>query len=218
MKKAIVAAVLACALFAMAALAGCQPSSPSDQDAIKSDLTSKLDSVKNGQVNGLDELVKQSEVLSGIDIDASKFVEAYTDGFTYEIGAITVNQSAGTATAEVKITTKSVDSIVGEWSSRISDKVQSISISDLNSLAGVTSSFGDELLGAIEVTAPVDVQVVTFTYTKAADGTWTMDDFAGQLYKAFGFDSVGRYGDLLCKQLGLSDVSDLVSSVLGALR
>lgn len=217
-KEAILAAVMAFALAATMALAGCQSGSTADQDAIKKDLTTKLDAVKAGDIDGLDELLGENALLKDLNLDTTKFIEAYTNGFTYEIGDIKVNESAGTATVEVKINAKSVDSIVSEWASNFANNAKSMSAADLGSSSELTRELGDSLLEAIETAAPVDFQTVTFSYTKASDGTWQMDDFVKQLYQALGLDSVGDYANLLCKQLGLSDVTDLGAEILGALR
>ncbi len=224
MKKAFIAAVVALSLAATMALAGCQSASKADQtsndqEAIKKDLTTNLDAVKQGNVPGLDELLKESGVLNGIDVDTAKFIEAYTNGFTYEIGDIKVNESAGTATASVKVSLKAVDDIVAEWGSNVSNSLGSLTVTDFTSASSdVSKTLSDSLLKAIETTAPIEVDTVTFTYTKASDGTWQMDDFAQQVYQALGLDSVGSYANLLSNQLGLGDLSELGNQLMNALK
>ncbi len=216
MKKAFAAAVVALVLAATMALAGCQADTAADQGAIKSDLAGKLDAAKDGNVPGLDELLKGNELVKDLGLDVSKLVDAYTNGFSYEIGNIKVDESAGTATAEVKLTIKSPDEIAATWASSLGSDAASLSISSLSS-SEMASTLGDSLLEAIETAAPVNVQTVSFSYTKASDGTWQMDDPAKQVYQALGLDSFGNIANLLCKQLGLSDVTDLGAQVLRSL-
>lgn len=77
--------------------------------------------------------------LEVLDLDAEDFAKGYFDGFEYEIGAISVDDKAGTATADVKF------------------KMKSIAITTLGSLAALSLPADGDTASVERLAEPTDI-------------------------------------------------------------
>ena len=77
--------------------------------------------------------------LEVLDLDAEDFAKGYFDGFEYEIGAISVDDKAGTATADVKF------------------KMKSIAITTLGSLAALSLPADGDTASVERLAEPTDL-------------------------------------------------------------
>ena len=153
-----------CALFAMAALllVGCAGSdfSSSDEQAIKDDISTRLDELKAGSGDSVKLVQDTLEGYVGAQLDdmgltAQDVVSAYLQGFDYEIGDTT--GSGGSATCKVKLTCRSVTGIVADFQAKS------------KGLSG--SEAGAVLIQCIS-DAPLASEEADAYYQKSSDGTW----------------------------------------------
>lgn len=226
MKKKILAC-LTCSVLVVGllALAGCGTSSNSnsssesssnnsaasaDQEAISKDLTSQLDSFKSSDSKMLAETLKANDAsLQTLGIDSDEFAKALLDGFTYDIGTISVNDKAGTAIAEVNTTSKTATTVLAALVNNIPSAIGSLTADDISSEDKVNKFIGKQLVEAAK-SAATATSTFSLTYTKSGD-TWKMDDAETQLYKALGFDTINL--DSIYSQLGVGSASELESYI-----
>ena len=157
-----------CLAFAAAALvlAGCGSSdfSSSDADAIKSDVSSRLDELKAGSGDSV-QLVEDtlssyaSKQLEKIGVSVDDVVATYLQGFDYEIGDVT--GTGGSATCKVTLTCRSVTGIVSDFQEK------SKGLSD--------SEAGKVLLECVS-SAPLTTEEADAYCQKSSDGTWNCLD------------------------------------------
>lgn len=181
--------MLACSLATVLAVAcgvvlgGC--SGASAEDAIRQDLTSTLDEVKNLDDDTISELMGSMDTsqLETYGIDGTELVRSLVDGFDYNINSITVD--GDTATASVSITCKSAADLYGELEG-VMDELSSDP--DILSLLSDEDAFnarvGELLMDAMNSLQP-STKELELTYTQT-DGEWTMDsDSATALGQVF---------------------------------
>jgi outer membrane murein-binding lipoprotein Lpp len=207
-KKTLIGIVAACAIAGVLALTGC--GSNADQEAISKDLTSQLDSLKQGSIDKISNVVKKNATyLDTLSIDSDEFTKAYVDGLDYKIGDIKVDSSKGTATANVTLTTKTATTILPDFVTDVANAAGKLTVSDLTQ-EKLLKMVGEQLLTATK-SAKGESTSVTVTYTKDKSGNWAMDDLETQLYKALGLDTINL--DDICSQLGVSNVSELATAI-----
>lgn len=157
-----------CAILAVVALllVGCGGSdfSSSDGQAIKDDVSSRLDELKSGSGDSV-QLVEDTlsgyvgSQLDDMGLSASDVVSTYLQGFDYELGDVT--GSGGSATCKVKLTCRSVTEIVADFQARS------------KGLSG--SDAGAALLQCIS-DAPLESEEADAYCQKGSDGTWNCLD------------------------------------------
>lgn len=157
-----------CAVLAVVALllVGCGGSdfSSSDGQAIKNDVSSRLDELKSGSGDSV-QLVEDTlsgyvgSQLDDMGLSASDVVATYLQGFDYELGDVT--GSGGSATCKVKLTCRSVTEIVADFQARS------------KGLSG--SDAGAVLLQCIS-DASLESEEADAYCQKGSDGTWNCLD------------------------------------------
>ena len=108
MKRKLAALLLAalCALGAVG-LVGC--GGPSVEEVIREGVTAEFEAVVDTESEEYQELVdalEQAGDLATYGVDEKAFMDSMYDGFAYEIGDIAVDEEAGTAVVDVKLTCK----------------------------------------------------------------------------------------------------------------
>lgn len=170
--------VLVCSLAAVLAvtcglvLTAC--GGPSDEDAIRQDLTTQLDQVKNADEAVIQELIANADTSSfeQMGVDPAEFIGAMLDGFDYSIDSVSVD--GDTATASVTVTCKSMTTMQEDAMNAVYALVD-----DPSSLMGMSEDELMELAGQTMMDAikgsETHQSTYEFTYAKNGD-TWTMQD------------------------------------------
>ena len=181
-----------------------------DQDAISKDLTSQLDSLKSSGSKALaDELRANESSFKTLGIDSDEFANELLDGFTYNIGTITVKDGAKSATAEVSLTSKSVSSVLTALVNNLPSSAASITADDISSEDKINKFIGKQLMAAAK-SAGTETSNLTLTYSKSGD-TWKMDDLETQVYKALGLDAINL--NSIYSYFGVSNANELESYI-----
>lgn len=211
-RKALTRLICAMLVVGMLFLTGCNSK---EKKAITDGLTAQLDSFKS---SGSEELAKVLEAndasLAPLGIDYNEFAQEILEGFTYSIGAITVDSGAKSATAEIKLTSKTPLTMLTALVYNLPNAATSVSADILSSEDSLNKFIGEQLVEAAK-NAETDQTTLTVTCSKT-DDTWTLDDFGTQIYKALGLDEINLEG--IYSQLGVKDfdeLSSLVSKYLG---
>lgn len=211
-RKTLTRLICAMLVVGMLFLTGCNSK---EKKAITDSLTAQLDSFKS---SGSEELAKVLEAndasLAPLGIDYNEFAQEILEGFTYSIGAITVDSGAKSATAEIKLTSKTPLTMLTALVYNLPNAATSVSADILSSEDSLNKFIGEQLVEAAK-NAETDQTTLTVTCSKT-DDTWTLDDFGTQIYKALGLDEINLEG--IYSQLGVKDfdeLSSLVSKYLG---
>ena len=164
-KFARVAACLTVVLAAVLLLPACGGTSDAKAAAqIESEITSELDDLKDSKGSAI-EIVKAKlddmvgTQLADMGIADDELIDAYMDGFDYQVSNVTV--TGGSAQADVTLTCRSVKGIVKDFL-----------------LKSVTSGGSDAkqlLLGCVKNAESSDVEM-TVVFSKSDDGTWNIED------------------------------------------
>lgn len=209
-------ACLVCSVLVVGALTltGCGSSNSgsgnADQEAISKDLTTQLESFKSSGSKALaDELKANESTFKTLGIDSDEFAKEMMDGFSYSIGTITVKDGAKSATAEVKLTSKTVVSALTALVNNIPSAVTTLSADDISSEDKINKFIGKQLLQAAK-SAGTESTTITLTYSKSGDN-WKMDDLETQIYKALGLDTIDL--NSIYSYLGVSNASELESYI-----
>ncbi len=211
-RKTLTRLICAMLVVGMLFLTGCNSK---EKKAITDSLTAQLDSFKS---SGSEELAKVLEAndasLAPLGIDYNEFAQEILEGFTYSIGAITVDSGAKSATAEIKLTSKTPLTMLTALVYNLPNAATSVSEDILSSEDSLNKFIGEQLVEAAK-NAETDQTTLTVTCSKT-DDTWTLDDFGTQIYKALGLDEINLEG--IYSQLGVKDfneLSSLISKYLG---
>ena len=211
-RKALTRLICAILVVGMLFLTGCNSK---EKKAITDDLSAQLNSFKS---SGSEELAKVLEAndasLASLGINYDGFAQEILEGFTYSIGAITVDSGAKSATVEIKLTSKTPLTMLTALVYNLPNAATSTSADVLSSEDSLKKFIGEQLMEAAK-NAETDQTTVTVTCSKT-DNTWELDDFGTQLYKALGLDEIDLEG--IYSQLGVKDfdeLSSLVSKYLG---
>lgn len=173
MKKKVLVPLAMIVVCCLAMLAGCGPST---EDMIRNDLTSQFDDIKNDSSDIADEVAESAgEDFATIGVDAKAFATAYLEGFDYAINDVTVD--GDTATADVTVTCKSLNSILNAFQTSFAAKLNSYDAESLPTEDELNQLAGQLLMEATEAAEPRET-ACSFTYTKDDDGTWEADESA----------------------------------------
>ena len=145
----------------------------SAEDLIRADLESYFGDPENAAeefASGLE--ASAGDELDMLGITEDEFTEAYLEGFTYEIGEITVD--GDTATAEVALTIKSFGDIMTTFQSDFTNWAYSLDPSTITSEDDLYKQGGQMLLDATR-NAEAKENTYEVTYTRNSDGDWEMD-------------------------------------------
>ena len=206
----LICSVLVVGIFALAGCGSSSGSGTSDQDVISNDLTSQLDSFKsNGSQALADELKANDSTFKTLGIESDEFAKELLDGFGYSIGAITVDSKAGTASAEVNLTSKTVSSVFVSLVTNFPSALSNLTADDISSEDKINKIIGNQLMEAAK-SAETVTTTLNLTYSKTGD-SWTMDDLETQIYKALGLDTINL--DSIYSYFGVSNYSELESYI-----
>lgn len=156
------------------ALAGftCTGCGASDEDQVRQVLDAKLASLSDSS----DEAVSQTlgtelannETFQRLGIDSTELVQSWLEGYSYEIGDISVD--GDTATAQATITSKQLYAIMVVWQASYKENVKDKATTEDEAWAYA----GETFLSAIK-DAQAATTGVTFTLQKS-DGEWTFSE------------------------------------------
>lgn len=161
---------LVAALVLVFSVTGC--GGPSDEQLIRENLDSILSSYSMdnedfaNEANSIDE-----DFLEPLGVDSETFWTAYFEGYSYEIGDVSID--GDTAQAEVTVSVKPVGDMMVSYQNEISEWVASADPTSVTSESDLYEQAGQILLDVVEQTEPVQQDVV-FNYTKNDNG-WVMD-------------------------------------------
>ena len=179
--KKLTLKTLACTLCASLALVsglvltGCSGTNP--EEAIRQDITTNFDEIKNLDDAAMDELAEEvgNTGLESYGIETTELLTSMLDGFDYSIESVTVD--GDTAVAEVSVTAKSM----GELMNMDADAMTEALMEDLTSGAldandddAVNAWAGAYVMNLVDAIEPSD-KTVTLTYVNGDDG-WELDE------------------------------------------
>lgn len=158
-----------CAVMAFC-LSGC---GQSDEELIKQGLDDELSVLSDPSDEELQDLIEKSGVtddeLSDFGIPSSDLIKSWIDGYSYEIGDITVDGDS--AQAEVTMTIKHLGTILNDWSSTAID---ALDITSYSSEEDLYADLGESMMKAINGAEPA-AETATIDLEKSDDG-WTLTD------------------------------------------
>lgn len=170
-KFAFIPMVVACACAVLLSACG----GPSAEELIRTDLESYFGNSDNAAEEFAENLEKSAgEELDTLGIDENEFTQAYLDGFSYDIGDITVD--GDTATAQVTLKIKSMSDIMSAFQTSFTDWAYSL---DTETAAGMSEDDlykqgGQMLLDATRSAEPKE-NTCDVVYNRNSDGDWEMD-------------------------------------------
>lgn len=171
-RRAALALVAACGA---ACLGGCGLLGPSPEQVIREGIVADLDGLaqEDSELRAkLAESLDAAGALEGLDVDSSAFIDEFLEGFTYEVGEIEVDDEAGSATAQVKVTCRTFTDIA----SRLKELVVAEAASGATSTEDEFSArIGELLMQALDETKPEEAEV-TLACSRAEDDTWSVDE------------------------------------------
>lgn len=179
MKKRLLAAPLAIAAIACTVLLGAC-GGPSIEELIRTDLTEAFDSISPDNEEFVDSLTDSTGgSLEILDLSAEDFAKGYFDGFEYEIGDISVEEKAGTASARVKVKMKSITDAMADFTADYEAWIMSIDPSAVPSEEELYAKGGELMMASIAET-PAEESDITFTYSKNENGEWEPSEGADE--------------------------------------
>ena len=191
-----------CAVLALVcglALSGCS-SEPSAEELIREDISTALDKVRDLDDATIEEMVQSmdTESLEPYGIDGPELVKSMVDGFDYTIDSVSVDEEAGTATAGLTVTSKSMTELYGSMDSIITELLSGPDMLELLSdQDALNQRVGELLMDALAQIEPTEKKI-EFGYTKI-DDNWELDGGSGaEFAKIF----VGEASPSLASGLG----------------
>ena len=178
MKKRLFAVpMVAVAGVCLSLLAGCN-SGPAPEEVIKKDLEEQFATVSADN----EDLIASIEEGGGEDmeqlgIDSAEFGEAYLDGFSYEIGDITVDDKEGTATATVTVKMKTMTDILTDFQTDFEEQLATLDMSTIESQDDLFKLGGEILMQSTKDAEPQESEC-EFEYKKNDDGEWEIQESA----------------------------------------
>ena len=153
---------------------------PSDEQVIRDQLTSELDTIKNIS----DESVAAFTEGAGEDafmefgISNEQFVTEYFKGFDYSIDSVTVN--GDTAEAQITMTSRTMTDFTAVFSAKADELASGDEILTIESEEELNQRLGELIMQIIQDTELKQCGPVTITFTKV-DGEWTPDGSASDI-------------------------------------
>ena len=171
---------LACSLCATLALvgglalSGCSGTDP--EEAIRADLTTNFDEVKNLDDEAIDELSEEmgSTGLEDYGIETADLIKSMADGFDYSIDSVTVEDDI--ATAEVTVTSKSMSELMDlDYDAMYEDLMAAVESGEVTGdEESINAWAGEYIMGLVDAIEPSE-KTIELSYTKGDDG-WELDD------------------------------------------
>ena len=161
--------VVVLALVISMALAGC---GASDEDQIKTAIDDEMGIIVDPTDEMISTLAEEASTSAGgtfdtMGIDSTEMVTSWLDGFSYEVGTISVDDQS--ATAEVTMTCKQLGPVMMDWQTNFQDNVMA---QGLTSMDEIYAYAGQSLMEELDAASPVDT---TVTLELEKDGSsWTL--------------------------------------------
>lgn len=173
MKKRFAFIPMVLAFVCALALSACGGASA--EDLIRADLENYFgdsDTAAEQFAEGLES--SAGDELDQLGISEDEFTEAYLEGFSYEIGDISVD--GDTATVKLTLTIKSMGDIMTTFQSEFTDWAYGLDASTAQSMTedDLYKQGGQMLLDVTKKTAPVE-NTYDVVYKRNSDGDWEMD-------------------------------------------
>ena len=178
MKKNLTALLLAvlCAL-GVVGLAGC--GGPSAEEVIREGVTAEFEAVVDTESEEYQELVEALEQAGDLEtygVDEKAFMDSMYDGFAYEIGDIEVDEEAGTAVVDVKLSCKTFADI---FNTMMED---ALALAEDPAAATMTqdelnAKLGEIMMGAVDGAEVRDTDL-KLDVDRDDEGSWSWDDTA----------------------------------------
>ena len=198
-------------------LAGCS-TGPSAEELIREDISSALDEVKSLDDDTVEELVESMDAasLEPYGIDGKELIRSMVDGFDYTIDAVTVDEEAGTATAELTVTSKSMAELYGAMDDIIGELIERCKLPISDALKGSPSNPIDMQMSDIDniilvggsTRIPAIQQMVEQVCGKKPEKTVNPDEVVAMGAAIQGGVLEGSVGDIL-----LADVNSMTLGI-----
>ncbi len=178
MKKRLFAVpMVAVAGVCLSLLAGCN-AGPAPEEVIKKDLESQFADISADNEDFIASIEEGGgEDMKQLGIDSAEFGEAYLDGFTYEIGDITVDDKEGTATAVVTVEMKTMADILTDFQADFEEQLATLDMSTIESQDDLFKLGGEILMQSVKDAEPQEAEC-EFEYEKNDEGAWEIQDSA----------------------------------------
>lgn len=179
---------LACGLVVGFGLVGCQ----SEESQVKDALTQELDTIKNHNEDA-QQVFKEAggDYLLTLGLDSTTFLDAWLEGFSYEIGDVTLGSDGKTADVAVTITAKRLDTafdvVINELPTWIADNPSVTEEEALNHA-------GTMIIEQLKATSPSTSNVI-INLTKSDQGWAVSEQGSNGLYEAMLGSMVSTGGD-----------------------
>lgn len=156
-------------------LTGCSGANP--EEAVRADLTTNLDQIKNLDEATINELAEQmgDAGLEDYGIETVDLIASMAEGFDYTINSVTVD--GDTATASVTVTCKSATELMDlDYDAMTEDLLEAVEAGevDVSDEASVNTWTGEYLMGLLDALEPAEKDL-DLTYVNGSDG-WELDD------------------------------------------
>lgn len=187
-RRRVVLAAFAAMLIALAGMGvGCS-SGPSAEELIAQDIEAQLSALQDAASDLHAEFVEDLEASNGdnlsmLGIDADDYVTSLLDGFAYQVNGVSVDEDAGTATADVTVTCKPLHSIMEEFDAAAEGYAEQY-VADAIAAgqtevdeAALYQDMGQMFMDAIDG-AESQESACVFTYTRNDEGAWAADESA----------------------------------------
>ena len=146
---------------------------PSDEELIISDVHSYFESsddMYESFATGLES--GAGAELEQLGISAEEFADTYLDGYSYEVGAVTVSDDS--ATVDVAVTIKSYTEIMAQFEDDFTAWTETVDPSTLTSEEQVYQKAGEILIGTCKAAEPKSYDV-ELSFTQDSGGVWWLD-------------------------------------------
>lgn len=156
------------------ALSGCSGEKP--EDAIRTDIASNFDAIKNLDDATIDELAEEMGSIGMEDygIDTSELIASMADGFDYSIDSVSVEDD--TATATVTVTSKSMSELMDlDYDAMTAELMAAIEAGEVTSDQDSLNAWvGEYVMNMVDAIEPSE-KTIELTYVKGDDG-WSLDE------------------------------------------
>ena len=160
-------------------LAGCS-AGPSAEELIREDITSALDKVKELDDATIDELMETMDAasLEPYGIDGTELIRSMVDGFDYPIDSVTVDEQAGTATAELTVDSKSMAELYSAMGDIVDELLSGPDMLELVSdQDALNKRVGELIMESVAAIEPSEKKI-ELGYSKV-DDSWELDEGSG---------------------------------------
>lgn len=179
MKRKIFAIpMMALATACLMVLSACQ-TGPTPQELIKKDLETQLSTISAEDEDFMDAMeAGGGSSFTQLGIETDEFAKAYLDGFSYEMGDVTVDEKGESATAAVTLKIKPMTTIMTDFQTAFEEQAAAaMADGSVTSQSDLYELGGQILLDTVKAAEPEETKC-EFEYAKDKDGAWAMESSA----------------------------------------